>query len=322
MLKKDNTEADLNNAIGELFQYTKSGLKQINLKDSKRKSEKKAQILDGKTWLRYSISVWDDIEKNSEEKALKHPAMYPSALVERLLDCYLWQKGIVLDPFLGSGSTLVAALKKGHSGVGFEVVPEFCLLAVERLKKQMPLFSLSQSSIQLVYLRKKEILKFENHQQFFVVQDDARNLTSYLNHESIDILITSPPYWIIHRRPRTADYKKPRPYSDLRNDFGNIENYEDFLKEIGKVFEKSLYVIKPKGYCIVNVMDLRVGSQFIPYHVDIINLLTQLGFVLEDIIIWNRVREYNNLRPLGYPHKFIVNKVHEYLLVFRKPPRR
>lgn len=75
-----------------------------------------AAKLDGKTWLRYSISVWDDIEKSPEEKALNHPAMYPAALVTRLLQAYLRRDhGWVLDPFLGSGSTLVAARDAGAS---------------------------------------------------------------------------------------------------------------------------------------------------------------------------------------------------------------
>jgi hypothetical protein len=47
-------------------------------------------------------------------------------------------------------------------------------------------------------------------------------------------------------------------------------------------------------------------------------MMKAIGFVLEDIIIWNREREYNNLRPLGYPYVFIVNKVHEYILIFKK----
>ncbi len=287
--------------------------------------DKPQRVLDGKTWLRYSVSVWDDIEKSPEEKALRHPAMYPSALVERLLDCYLWHQGIVLDPFLGSGSTLVAALKKGHSGVGFEIVPEFCLLALERLKNSQPLNLFSDKEPPLIRLvTAQEPLNFEEvtQQRFFLVQDDARHLEKYLQAETIDILVTSPPYWVIHRRRRTADYKEPRPYSDLPNDLGNIERYVDFLEELGKVFAQALRVLKPQAYCIVNVMDLRHGSWFIPYHMDIISLLTKVGFALEDIIIWNRAREYNNLRPLGYPHKFIVNKVHEYLLVFRKPRGR
>lgn len=288
------------------------------------KGVKKRTTLDGKTWLRYSISVWDDIEKSTEEKALRHPAMFPSALVERLVDCYLWQVGVVLDPFVGSGSTLVAALKKGHSGVGIEIVPDFARMAVERLRSNcLPsLFGDGQQpNIRLV--TKPERLTFHSDRQtLIVVQDDARNLPAYLDDETIDLLVTSPPYWVIHRRPRTADAKKPRPYSNIPQDLGNIERYVDFLEELGKIFAAAFKTLKPGAYCIVNVMDLRHGSWFIPYHVDILILLTRQGFWLEDLIIWNRAREYNNLRPLGYPHKFIVNKVHEYLLVFRKPERR
>jgi len=278
---------------------------------------KRRTKLDGKTWLRYSISVWDDIEKSPEERALKHPAMFPVALVERLLDCYMWEDGVVLDPFLGSGSTLIAARKKGYSGVGFEIVRDFVKLSLQRITAPLPLEG-DKVAVQLV-LPGEQVNLNQSRQAIAIIYDDARNMETYLPKTSISTLITSPPYWVIHRRARTADYKKPRPYSEMASDLGNIERYEDFLAELKKIFVSAYRLLKPSAYCIVNVMDLRYGASFIPYHVDIITQLTQIGFSLEDIIIWNRVKEYNNLRPLGYPHKFIVNKVHEYLLVFRKP---
>lgn len=278
---------------------------------------KRRTKLDGKTWLRHSISVWDDIEKNSEERALRHPAMFPTALVERLLDCYMWEEGIVLDPFLGSGSTLIAARNQGYSGVGFEIVRDFVKLALQRLTAPLPLDG-NQVTVQLVMPSKRVALD-QTKQTLAIVHDDARAMETYLEPSSISILITSPPYGVIHRRARTADYKKPCPYSEMASDLGNIERYEDFLVELMKVFVSAYHLLKPSAYCIVNVMDLRYGASFIPYHVDIINQLVEIGFRLEDIIIWNRVKEYNNLRPLGYPHKFIINKVHEYVLIFRKP---
>jgi DNA modification methylase len=280
--------------------------------------------LDGKTWLRYSISVWEDIEKSPEEKALRHPALYPSALVERLLDCYVWQPGIVLDPFLGSGSSLLAALKKGHSGVGVEIVPDFARMALQRLKASAhpSLFGDGQEPVIRLVTRAERLSFPVDRQTLIVVRDDARSLSAYLEEESVDFLVTSPPYWVIHRRPRTADAKKPRPYSDIPQDLGNVERYEDFLEQLGKIFAIAYRLLKPAAFCVVNVMDLRYGARFIPYHVDVLNLLVNQGFQPQDIIIWNRAREYNNLRPLGYPHKFIVNKVHEYLLVFRKPEKQ
>ena len=65
-------------------------------------------------------------------------------------------------------------------------------------------------------------------------------------------------------------------------------------------------------------MDLRKKDKFFPLHSDVSHFAKQIGFSFEDIIIWDRHQEYNNMRPLGYPYKFIVNKVHEYLLIFRK----
>jgi hypothetical protein len=51
---------------------------------------------------------------------------------------------------------------------------------------------------------------------------------------------------------------------------------------------------------------------------DITAKMQEIGFTLDDIIIWDRRQEYNNLRPLGYPSVFRVNKVHEFILIFQK----
>jgi hypothetical protein len=51
---------------------------------------------------------------------------------------------------------------------------------------------------------------------------------------------------------------------------------------------------------------------------DIVNILKPIGLTLDDIIIWDRQFEYNNMKPLGYPYKFRINKVHEYILIFTK----
>ncbi|MCP4514155.1 MAG: site-specific DNA-methyltransferase, partial [Delftia sp.] len=52
------------------------------------KTKRRANELDGRDWLRNSISIWSDIRKTPQELALKHPALFPQALVERLLACF------------------------------------------------------------------------------------------------------------------------------------------------------------------------------------------------------------------------------------------
>lgn len=84
--------------------------------DTRRMNE-----LDGATWTRYSISIWSDIRKSPEEAALKHPAMFPTALAGRLIECFTNRGMVVLDPFVGIGSTLVAAKQLGRKGIGIEL---------------------------------------------------------------------------------------------------------------------------------------------------------------------------------------------------------
>lgn len=66
-------------------------------------------------------------------------------------------------------------------------------------------------------------------------------------------------------------------------------------------------------------MDLRKKSNFFPLHMDLALLMQDIGFTLDDIIIWDRRTEYNSLRPLGHPSVFRINRVHEYIMVFQKP---
>jgi len=262
----------------------------------KIKEKRRFNELDGTKWTRYSISVWD-IGKTPEEMRLKHPAMFPIELCKRLIEIYTHKGEVVLDPFMGSGSTVVSASILGRKGIGIEINPKFVNLAKSRL---------------MIGVSSDEQLQPE------IYCDDAKNLLEYVKESSVDLVVTSPPYWSIHRRKRSADYKEARPYSEMERDLGNIESYEDFMVALKEIFGKVKTVLKPNGHCIIIVMDIRVGSTFIPFHSDVANMMRELGFKFEDIIIWNRAQEYNNLRHLGYPYQFIVNKVHENILIFKK----
>src|SRR5687767_4105302 len=75
-----------------------------------RRSPRRCNALGGKRWIQNSIRVWSDIRKSPEELRLKHPALFPAMLAERLIESFLPAGAhLVLDPFAGTGSTLVAA---------------------------------------------------------------------------------------------------------------------------------------------------------------------------------------------------------------------
>lgn len=255
--------------------------------------------LSGGTWLQYSFSIWRDIQKNPEEWKLKHPAMFPIQLAERLIEIFTNKPGqFVLDPFMGSGSTVIAAVKKLMRGIGFDISKEYCNMAKGRIEK--------------VYA------SGSNRRNYQIFCDSALNIEKYLKPNSVDLTITSPPYWDILNRRRTADNKAKRNYGDLKQDVSNIPDYENFLMSLQNIFKAVYAVTKPNKYCIVVVMDIRKGPNFYDFHSDVAKKMEQIGFILKDIAIWDRQKEYNNMKPLGYPYSFIVNKVHEYILIFKK----
>jgi DNA modification methylase len=261
---------------------------------------RRANDLDGKEWTAHSISVWKDIRKSSDEKTLDHPAMFPLMLVRRVIRCFTTSEDKkILDPFMGSGSTLVGATLLGRTGIGFEIYREFIELAKQRL------YACTRDKSQ--------------EAPYTIYPADSRKMAEFIQPDSIDLCFTSPPYWNILSRPRTADYKETRDYGNAETDLSQIENYRDFITALGQIFSEVLRVLKPGKYCVVNIMDLRKGSEFFPLHSDLAAEMQRIGYLFDDIIIWDRSLEYNNLRPLGYPAVFRINKVHEYLLIFQKP---
>jgi adenine-specific DNA methylase len=256
--------------------------------------------LDGSRWLQYSFSIWRDIKKNEEERKLNHPAMFPIALVERIIDIYTNKKNkIILDPFCGSGSTVIAALKKNMRAIGIDLNKDYIKMTQKRLKTFYKAFN--------------------KPNKYWLFTDDAINLDKHIKPNSVDLCITSPPYWDILNEQRTADNKEIRRYSDSPADLGNIKSYGQFLFMLKRIFKKVYNVLKSGSFCVVVVMDIRKKSKFYPFHLDVVSNLQEIGFVLRDIIIWDRQSEYNNLKPLGYPYSFVVNKIHEYILIFEKP---
>jgi len=290
--KNNDSEKKNNNNKDDLNDYGK-----------KEDKDKRLNDLNGKDWLKYSISVWD-IVKTPEERNLSHPAMFPIELCERLIKIFTKIGDVVLDPFFGSGSTLIAAKMNKRKAIGFEINKDYTNLFKERVKQKDIASNYNNES------QKEKLIKIYNK--------NCNLIPEYIKPESIDLCLTSPPYWDILRMKRSADNKEIRPYSDNEEDLGNIDDYAKFLNKLKNIFKNVYVTLKQKKFCIIILMDIRKQDQFYTFHIDTINFMREIGFTLDDIIIWNRQMEYNNLRPLGYPFVFRVNRIHEYILLFQK----
>jgi DNA modification methylase len=77
--------------------------------------------------------VWEDI-RGEQGRRYKHPAPYPEVLASRLIRMYSFTEDIVLDPFMGSGTTLISAMDADRNSIGVEVVPEYAEIAAKRVQ--------------------------------------------------------------------------------------------------------------------------------------------------------------------------------------------
>jgi modification methylase len=82
-----------------------------------------------KSWLR---SAWVDIKGESTRRG--HPAPYPLSLAERLIKLFSFAGDTVLDPFVGTGTTNLAAIATGRNSIGNEIEPAYLKIAEQRLR--------------------------------------------------------------------------------------------------------------------------------------------------------------------------------------------
>lgn len=257
--------------------------------------------LTGKEWLQNSFTIWRDIRKTNEEMRLKHPALFPVQLCEKLIRIYTKESGeVILDPFMGIGSTIIAAENLNRKGIGVDLNEGFFEAAKERLSCHQTKLNVDISCGHELYV------------------GDSREVLKKLPENSVDLCINSPPYWDILNQKRSADMKATINYSDLAPDLGNIKSYQEFLCELKKVYSEVFRVLKPDKRCCVVVMDVRKKDKLFPLHIDITKIMQEIGFELEDFVIWDRQNEYNHMRTLGYPCVFRFNKVHEFICIYWK----
>ena len=93
--------------------------------------DKGSSSLSAEEFTEATLSVWEIMPVSA--KKVGHPAPFPVELASRVIKLYSYVDDVVLDPFIGSGTTAVAAKQHGRHYVGFDISPEYCRLAEERI---------------------------------------------------------------------------------------------------------------------------------------------------------------------------------------------
>lgn len=266
--------------------------------------------LDARTWLKNQLGVWEFYYEGRDIRdKKKHPATYPIALARKCIDLFTHEGEIVVDPFVGSGTTLVAARDANRNAAGFDLKQEYIDLCEERLRQQ-PLLA-----------RTKQL----------AIHDDARNISRYFAEETISLMLTSPPYANLLNRKRKNKSRrgdlrandqlgKIEQYSQDPNDLGTLP-LEDYKTAIAEVYAGLLPLLRPRSHCVINVPDMWWEDERITIHMSVIDALRSVGYELRNIIIWDRRNIVNRIGIFGWPNNYITMGVtFEYLLDFWRPP--
>lgn len=264
--------------------------------------------LSAKEWLKSQIGVWQFFYEGRDirDKNL-HPATFPISLAKKVISLFTHEGELVLDPFVGSGTTLVAAQDLNRNAVGFDLQEKYIQLCVRRLASN----------------------NLFNQAQQVAIQDDALHIPNYLEPNSVSLIWTSPPYANLLNRKRKNKSRRERnneqlhkieQYSQDPRDLGTMP-LEDYTNAIGDIFEKLLPLLRPKGHCVINVPDMWWENERITIHVALVNELRQRGYELRNTIIWDRTNIVNKVGIFGYPSNYItMGTTFEYLLDFWRPP--
>ncbi len=106
-----------------------------------RKRKEKEDTIKKEEFLDWTKSVWTFPAVSA--KQIGHPAPFPEELPHRLIQLYTFKKDIVLDPFVGSGTTCLVAIKDKRNYIGYDLDPEYVKLSEKRIsfyKNQLNLF--------------------------------------------------------------------------------------------------------------------------------------------------------------------------------------
>ena len=269
---------------------------------SKVDKRNKLNNLNGKDWIKSTKSYWISEKCVDDKIALKHPAPFMVKDIIKLVSFFTKKKQIVLDPFNGTGTTLLACCRTGRKGIGIDLNKNYNDLAKKRLKDQ------------------------PNYKDQKIIFGNSLNKIKNIEGE-INYCVTSPPYHNILRnkgngiRDVKDNYRKGARtgveyYSENKNDLGNQKSYQNFLNLFEKIMSEVFLKLKNRSYTSIVISDFTVNKKEKNVQGDVVNLMQNIGFDFVGTTVL--LQETKPLYPFGYPYSYVINHHHQNIINFRK----
>ena len=261
--------------------------------------QSKINDLNLNRWKEYDDIITDSLWiLNKRDNSGVHHAGYWGNFIpqipNQLLRRYTKKGEWILDPFLGSGTTLIEAQRLGRNTVGVELSKK----VLDQTKKNIAKETNPD----------KVKLEFVNGDSAAV---DLIKVISGINIKSFQFQIFHPPYWDIIK------------FGDSKSDLSNTNSIEEFLKGFGSVLDNCLPHLDKKRFAAVVISDKYSGGEWIPLGFYVMQEFLKRGMILKSTIVKNFVettakRNQKELwRYRALAGGFYVFK-HEYIFIFQK----
>lgn len=266
----------------------------------------KINDLNLKNWKEYQDIITDSLWVIGErDKSGAHTGDYHGNFIpqipNQLMRRYTKKGDIVLDAFLGSGTTLIESRRLGRSAIGVELIPEVAEAAKKNIGRQIPLDETIFTDILVGDSTTEEI---REKITATLAKRDGKN---------IHLLILHPPYHDIIK------------FSNRKEDLCNAATVEEFVEKFGDVVENLTDLLEKGRYLAIVIGDKYTNGEWVPLGFYLMQETLKRGreLILKSIMVKNMV---NNRAKRNQEHLWRYRALvggfyifrHEYILLFQK----
>jgi DNA modification methylase len=205
---------------------------------------------------------------------------FHAGIAENIVRFWSMPGAKIVDPFAGRATRAVVSTYLGREYYGYEITPN----TFKRNNEHFDKLKINPT----LYMSDGTLLK-ETPNDF------------------ADLIYTCPPYYNIEE------------YESVEGQLSDCDTYDSFMRFIDRCAENCFRVLKYGAFCVWVVADFRQGGKLIDFHGDTIQSFKKAGFNYHDIIIMENISPFATLTTFQAACKRYAPKVHEYILVFRKP---
>lgn len=254
--------------------------------------------IDIKHWKEYddinTDSLWIiDKRDNSGAHSGDYHGNFVPQIPHQLFARYTKKGDWILDPFMGSGTSLIEAQRMERNSIGIDLQQDVAENAHSRILTEQ-----SDICTTKVYVGDSRTINLEN-----LLLDAGTN--------KVQFVIFHPPYWDIIK------------FSDNPNDLSNTNNLDEFLDSFGDVIDNTTKYLEKNRYCACVIGDKYANSQVIPLGFHCMNKFLEKRFLLKAILVKNfgdtkgKANQQGIWRYRALSSDFFIFK-HEYIFVFKK----